>query len=433
MSLTSRLIQLRDVGMARFPRSAGVLTTFVVRVASAALSYLMFIAIGHTSTAIDYRDFALVFTAIGFCAPLAAMGSGQTVFKYLPIMIEEGHGESHLFARHIFGIVLRGILLFAVIGGLIVTQGVARQLDWTFYLVLFAIIATGAFSEILSSFYTVIGSVPVSVAIRELSWRVVLTGGVLAYFKLFGQLGLTQLCLALLLSYVVMLLAFTGRMSAWMLQVWRATGALTMHIPRKQFWSFFGLAVLGLAVIHLDTMILGLAQQSVGLGAFFSAQRTTQVLFFFGQSIGIFAGPIISKQYALGNYREITQFSRRVMLLAGGPTVLCGVVIALLAAPIMSLFRPEFTDYAILLQILLFAPILHTIGGLHVQIPTFCGGEHVYLKWRIILVAIMIPIKIAVAIWGTMVEFAVVTVLDALLVVAMGLVVSRVKCKVPAA
>ncbi|CAN5253481.1 hypothetical protein BH10PSE12_BH10PSE12_05050 [soil metagenome] len=432
MNLSVQFSNVRALILGRFQMGAGVVTTFGIRVICAALSYLMFIAIGRASSAIDFRDFAFVFTVVGFCGPLAALGSQQTVFKYLPMLIHNEDAEQFAFSRHVFKIVCRGILLFALVACVLIDHGVTQKLGWPFYVVIVLTIATGALAEIMSSFYTVMGSVVVSVFVREMLWRVVLIAGVLALYFINGPVTLMELSLVFLLSYIGMLTAFSVKLGGWLGKVWHAARTITMEIPRRQFWSFFGLAVLGLAIIHLDTMILGLAQQSTSLGAFFSAQRTTQVLLFFGQSIGIFAGPIVSKAYALGNHEEITRFSRRTILFAGAPTLLMAVAMAVLAAPIMGMFRPEFTQYSLMLQILLLAPVFLVLGGLHTIIPTYCGGEHVYLSWRVILMVIMIPIKIAAALWGGPLQFAMVTVLDSLLITIMGLVISRVKCRVSA-
>jgi O-antigen/teichoic acid export membrane protein len=319
-----------------------------------------------------------------------------------------------------------------LIACVLIDHGVTQPLTWQFYAVVVLTVATGAMAEIMSSFYTVMGSVVVSVFVREMLWRVVLIAGIIALYFATGPVSLMELSLVFLLSYIAMLVAFSVKLGGWLGKVWHAARTITMDIPRRQFWSFFGLAILGLAIIHLDTMILGLAQQSTSLGAFFSAQRTTQVLLFFGQSIGLIAGPIVSKAYALGDHQEITRFSRRTILFAGAPTLVMAVAMAVLAGPIMGMFRPEFAQYSLMLQILLLSPVCLVLGGLHTIIPTYCGGEHVYLSWRTILMLIMIPVKIAAAVWGGPLQFAMVTVLDSLLITIMGLVISRVKCRVSA-
>lgn len=433
MSVAQNFSKLRTLVNDRFQTGAGVITMFGIRVTCAALSYLMFIAIGHTSTAIDFRDFAFVFTVVGFCGPLAALGSQQTVFKYLPMLIHEENAEQFAFSRHVFKIVCWGIMLLSAVACVLIGHGVSQALAWPFYVVVIATIAFGATAEIMSSFYTVMGSAVLSVFFREMVWRVVLIAGIVGLYAVQGPVSLIEMAIVFLLSYVAMVAGFSVRLGAtWLSKVWHAARSFSMEIPRAQFWSFFGLAALGMAIIHLDTMILGLAQQSTGLSAFFSAQRTTQVLLFFGQSFGMIAGPVISKNYAMGNHKEITRYSRMMILLAGAPTIVTAVGMVIFAAPIMGLFRPEFADYAMVLQVLLLAPVFLTLGGLHAHIPTYCGGEHVYLGWRVALLIAMIPVKVAAAIWGTAMEFALVTVFDTLLITIMGIVVSRMKCRVSA-
>lgn len=432
MSLWSELNRVRILIHERFALAAGMITTFSIRIICAALSYLMFIAVGHVTDAAAYRDFAFLFTVVGFCAPMATLGSNQTVYKYLSMMVHEDHAEKYAFTRHVLRIVAVGIVLFALIAAVLITFGLSVRPSPVVYVLILATLALGAVGEILSAFYTVLGSVVMSVTFREMIWRVVLIAGVLLLYLVQGTVTLVELCIVFFLSYLAMAVAFSIRMREWLARTREAAGKLVMEIPRRQFWSFLGLAAVGMAIVHLDTLILGLAQQSTGLSAFFSAQRTTQVVLFFGQSVALIAGPIVSKEYALGNYHEITKLSRKTVVLAGLPTLALAGLIAVFASPIMGLFRPEFTGYAPLLQILLVGPLLLTLGGLHTVIPTFCGGEHIYLKWRLILIAAMIPIKVAVAMWGTPMEYALVVALDVLAITIMGLTVSRVSCRVPA-
>ena len=85
----------------------------------------------------------------------------------------------------------------------------------------------------------------------------------------------------------------------------------TPHLPDHHFFPSHTDRYCG---IQLDTLLLSIRGPSTELGAFFSAQRIVQVLYFFSQSIGIFASPIVASDFARKDFASITRQSRLAAL-----------------------------------------------------------------------------------------------------------------------
>jgi O-antigen/teichoic acid export membrane protein len=202
--------------------------------------------------------------------------------------------------------------------------------------------------------------------------------------------------------------------------------------PNSQIATFFLLSLIGIASVHLDTMILSIRGPSTELGAFFSAQRAIQILYFFSQSIGVFASPIIAADFARGDLANITRQSRMAALGGLVITLPAAIFLGLLSGQILSLFRPEFGDYWAIVVALSIGPVIYAALGYHSIIPAYCGEEKRYLLGRIIIITLLIPVKLIVVVHSTLLIYSIVCSVEIILAALFGAIMASNYCKVPA-
>ena len=169
----------------------------------------------------------------------------------------------------------------------------------------------------------------------------------------------------------------------------------------------------------------------VEIGAYFSAARTTLVLYFFAYSFGVVMTPAIVVAYEASRLRDITRMSLNAAYQGGGMALLAGAVMFVTSDEILALFNPAFRPYGFLIRILCVGPVLYNIFGLHHVIPPFCGAERAYVGQRLGVFFGASRLKVAAAYAGQIVLFAWLTNLEVFAVVFVGVTLAYRKLGIP--
>jgi len=406
---------------------------FALRVAGAILSYAMFIAVGRTTDAVGFRNFAFLFSVVSFLGPVATLGQGSIVFRYFPALFDRQDPDTSPFLKGILRQVVIGNAMMLPITIAVTYFGVEGPVGWSTYVMVVALILLGSIAEILFAVDRVRRTSLQSIASRDVTWRATMIVLLLGLHQVRHAASLNQLLACLTVGNFITVGFFIFALRDPLRNAFdKAIGVLSFAIPLSQTFNYTGLTILGMAVVQIDVLILGLSHPTTALSAYFAAQRINGVMFFFSQSVGVFAGPAIGRAWAQNDLSGITRLSRNAALSAGSLAAMAGVVLAIFAPIVMGLFRPEFAQQAWILRILLVGPALYTLAGFHAVIPTQCGTEQRYFYWRLALLLIMVPIKIYCAIYLDITVFAIVSTIDVVLLTLVGLYISRAICKAPA-
>jgi O-antigen/teichoic acid export membrane protein len=367
-----------------------------IRVSAAALSYIIFVYIARSTPVDVYTEFALVFSIVGFFAPLAAAGQDKLAIKHISPV-------GRLQPARVVAIVRNQLLPLAA--GTLSCTALAATMVWLtlehpsgpVILLCCGLVAVSGFNEYLFSVYRALGNVVLAIFNKELLWRLTFFMVFAAALWLWNASNIEEVLsfyfISVCAAATFLLLPIAAKLRSGM-------GAPQTRITASSSTEsvlLLGLTAINMAMVHADVIILGMFGNDDDVGPYFSAQRVVQVLYFFIASTSIVAARDVSIGFHAQNYREISKISRRAARHAGGLVLLLFIPIVLLASDILGFFNTAFEPYAHVLTLLAMGPVAYTLGGLHGLIPALCGLERPYFAWRLGILMVFITAKVLVA------------------------------------
>ena len=402
-----------------------VLATFSMRTSSALLSYLTFVLVGRYSSVEAYGQFALLVSITGACGGLATFGQAALAFRHFPTLFAANDPRLHGVVREHLTKMLFGIVAFTTLAVALLAWTNAGA-PGTVLAVAGGIVVVTALGEYLFALYRASGSLLVSLFGKEILWRLLLIGAIVAAAAAGHGLQIEFTASALFISTAGSAILLGVLTLLRIRQVPRGDrGSTPPDATWKQSFVFFGLMVLSVSNGYIDPIILGMADGSaVEIGAYFSAARTTLVLYFFSYSFGVVMTPSVVIAFEASRLRDVARMSRNAAYQGGGMALLAGAIMFVAADEIMALFNPAFRPYGFLIRILCVGPILYNFFGLHHIIPPFCGAEKPYVGLRLCVFFGASLLKAAAAYAGHIVLFAWITNLEVLVVIFVGVILA---------
>ncbi len=402
-----------------------VLATFTMRMSSALLGYLTFVLVGRYSSVEVYGQFALLVSVTGTCGGLATFGQAALVYRHLPTLFVNNDPRIYGIMREHLTKMLFGLVAFTGLATVLLVRTNALVSGAVLAAAAGIVVAT-AVAEYLFALYRSSGSLLVSMFGKEILWRLLLIGAIAASIAAGRSLQLDYMAFALFISTLGSVVLFSVMALSRLRQVPRAgRGAARPDAAWQQSFIFFGLIVLSVSNGYIDPIILGMTDSNpVEIGAYFSAARTTLVLYFFSYSFGVVMTPAVVIAFEASRLRDITRMSRNAAWQGGGMALLTGAVMFIASDEILALFNPAFRSYGFLIRILCIGPILYNLFGLHHVIPPFCGAERAYVGLRLGVFFGASLLKAAAAYAGQIVLFAWLTNLEVLAVTFVGVILA---------
>lgn len=286
------------------------LASLVVKVVTAGLTYVMFVALARAMGPVSYGQFAFGFSLATMLAIGGAMGQQTAILRYWPEDMGAGDGQGAENALQSGW----ALTLIAGAGLSIVLCVVAILLGWveqefSQYAHLLAaalLILPLAAAEYGSSVLRAQGSVWTALMPRDIIWRA-LVPGVVWLLYLWGTeldggqaLALTSALLVLALALQIFAarrrgyhnsLAFNGLGTYWQ----KRGGASR--------WFLTG-TVLDSAALNFDIVLVGLFVTVEASGIYFNAFRTAGLLTLFMFAITLVIAPMVAKHYHAGELRR---------------------------------------------------------------------------------------------------------------------------------
>lgn len=409
---------------------SSVAGVFIIRIISASLAYALFIIIGRTTTLEIYNRFAFLFTLVNFFGPVASLGATSLVFKRWPTLDSERSAEKTRFLSSMTVLVAVSGLIgsgFAVVFSFL---GHGYEGNVVLVFLTSALVIILALTELFFAAFRVMHSVLVGVFVRELLWRTLFIAALAVASLTDTMLSLSVLVLLFCFVSLVALAIFMISSSSYLSLQELIRPNFEQLPPFPQIFTFSLLWLIAISGVHLDTLILSVRGPSTELGAFFSAQRTIQILYFFSQSIGAFAAPTVARNFALNDTKSITKQSR--LAIAGGLVVTApvAVIILLFSETILKLFRPEFSVYWPIIAALSAGPLVYTALGYHVIVPMYCGKETIYLYGRIFLLVLFVPLKLLAALYSDLTIYSLISSAEVILASIYGVIVAKRFCNI---
>ncbi len=344
----------------------------VIKVASAGLSYLMFLLLARWMTPQEYGEFAMAFSFGSFLAFVALRGQHLMVLRYIPQY--EGQGKPALAA----GILVhsRRQLLIGTAWTVALTLAALAILDTRFgwapgdrTLYMGAIFAAPfAYAQYQSHLLRAFGSINRALIPMDVAWRLAVPAAVYAALTL--DLPTSSGAVMLIAS------ALLGGITAW--QWLRDEKHVGKRLnENKQIcevgydvdeWyhtknGLWGITTIGAIIPQLTTVIVGISLSANDAGIFFAALKTSQLLGVLVVACNISTAPIISKYWGKKEYKSIIKIWIYSILFCFFCAINFLLFIFYFGQHLLSFFNVDTDTTYRLLQILIMGQALQALLG----------------------------------------------------------------------
>lgn len=283
------------------------LASLAIKVATAGLTYLMYVVLSRTMGAAEYGYFAFGLSLTTVLAIGASMGQQTAILRYWPEEEVAGRHDRALGALRSGGALtlLAGLLLTVLTLAGAGVGGLFGMPAWHLYAAA-ALILPMAFAEYWSSALRAQGSVWTALAPRDILWRVLTPLAIVALFALNAPLNGWQ---ALLLTAVLLAVALGLQFALARLRRYEIAPGFGGLRP---YWREHGTAsrwfligtVIDSAALNMDTIFIGLLVTAEAAGIYFNAFRTAGLLTLFMFAITLVVAPMVSRHYHAGEMKQ---------------------------------------------------------------------------------------------------------------------------------
>jgi O-antigen/teichoic acid export membrane protein len=370
--------RLRRV-LTRLPLHA--LVTFAIRIAAAALTYLVQIVLARYLGDHDYGLFSLSWVWVMFGGYLGCIGMSQTAVQFLPGYIDQkNHGATIGFVR--FGIQTTFAASLTLCGvalaGLFAAESmgwISTEYQWPF---VFGALCLPffAFQDLLEGLARARGQM--------------MRAFVPPYILRSMMLILTTFVLLALgwppIASTAMLAALIGTVLACIVQAvlvlpaylkLRADGAKSSM--RRREWLkatlplFLADGALNLRQ-YADVILLGLLVEPAILGIYFATSRLVGLLGLVEYSVAAMSGTKFSVAASRNDDADRQQILNLSVVLVFWPTLLGSIALILIGPYLLSFFGTEFVNGASILGILVIGPVIRALAGSSEEMLNMTGA-----------------------------------------------------------
>lgn len=362
------------------------LASLAIKIATAGLTYLMFVFLSRAMTETAYGHFAFGFSLATMLAIGASMGQQTAILRFWPENIGRGANDKARDALRagwtltlLAGLVLSIVLMAsAAVYGLFGPGPLGVVHIYAAALLVLPLAA----AEYGSAALRAQGSVWTALAPRDILWRgaVVLAALVLMVggWRLSGATGLSLTALVLALSVLLQVAQARkrGYRQEFGLQgfgrYWREHG-------KASRWFLLG-TVADSAALNIDIVLVGLFVAAESAGLYFNAFRTAGLLTLFMFAITLVIAPMVAKHYHAGEMRK----AQAVTTLCAWAGFLFSLVVFaaywLFGDLVLSLFGETYADGHLVLVLLSLGLLADAATGPTRIVMMMTGHERDYVR-----------------------------------------------------
>lgn len=360
------------------------LAAFLIKTATAGLSYGMFVTLAKLMSTTEYGYFALGFSIAMLVSALGNLGLNTAVLRFLPEHIINGRTD-----------LARGLLVFSanatciasvlVAGLLVAGQFLLRFLrpDDNFTYLSFAALLVPALAagEFLASVLRARGRTLWALTPRDIFWR----GGVLAVAFVLVSLGVkltgnsSLLVTAAILAVAILGQAiYTGFMFHAELRQSKPVYCFNPWI--KAAMPMWGASTLFMAIQQADILVIGLWLSPEQTARYFAALKTASLLGLMLIAGNLVSAPLISHYFHGNNRAQLARLCRLLAVCLSVPTVLGFGFLIVAGRSLLAWFDPTYTAAYPLLLVLAAGFTIDAISGPTSYFQQMTGRERTYLR-----------------------------------------------------
>ncbi len=359
-------------------------SALLIKVAAAALSFVMFVVIANSMSPSEYGKFAFGFSLAITLSTIAGLGLGTAVLRFLPQY--SSTGESGL-ARGFMLAAGGASIVVPVLTGIALALGIKTYTrfwpgsDLDFLVMAAVLIPVMAVGEFVASALRAQGLTIASMAPRDIIWRAAVAG--LAFLAIhFGfQLDSGEM---LLLASLTLLAIVIGQLFYARFSIRQVIAGKPSHqdypLWIKTLLPMWGAASLYALVQQFDVVILGLFLSPEDSGSYFAALRTAGLLSLLLIAGNMISAPLIAKYYHNGDRAMLQKLVRLLTAGIAIPTLLGLLFLALIGGWLLRLYDPSFISAYPILLILGVGFTFDAVAGPTGYMLQMVGKENAYLK-----------------------------------------------------
>jgi O-antigen/teichoic acid export membrane protein len=393
--------------------AAGV-STLLIKVGSAGLSYLMFVLIANAISPEDYGRFGIGFALAITLGNIAALGTSTSLLRFLPQYQSTNRPD---LAKGYFLDTSRAVagfaLLIALCIGLVayVSQQYygPAQSNYLFAAAALTLIVT--FTDYVSHALRGLGSISLSQLPKDVVWRAIVCVFALAS-AVYGyhQNGTTVLVfcfVSLAMVTLVQLVASLGTFGKLLAVSETARDRAGWVKTMLPIWGVVSLTAL---VQQFDVVVLGIMGRADEGGAYFAALRTASLLSMLLLAGNLAAAPLMSSLYHSGDRAGLVRMVRLISAAIGFPTLVGLIFLMFTGTWLLRLFDPMFVSAYWILIILGCGFAGEAAAGPSAYLLQMTGHERTYLKilatsYGLVIVAQLVFVPLY-GLWGAAVPSA---------------------------
>lgn len=368
--------------------ATGSILSFAIKIGSAGLSFLMFVALARAMDAKSYGIVGIVFSLATFCAVVGSIGQRSNVMRYAATFDEK---NNHDLRRGVvvFGYVISscGALIAGMFGAVFLYFSI--DISTTVSLLIGMVALTVAFGlvEYQSRAMRVSAAIPLILLPRDVFWRGFIF--VMAALMAVSAPPMTDAHSAWIWLLAVSLFLVVG-IQFWLYQArYPAKSIIGKYEIRPREWLQASLGpwaslVAVSAAANLAVVFVGAFMDVHNVGPFFAALRTSQLLGLFTLATEIVLTPMLARFIANNNYKKVQNVSTLSSLLGGGFSIVGLIIFWLFGSFLLRFFGADFDSAYPALIIMSVGYAINSLAG-----PTsplmMMGGRALHLSQMQIL------------------------------------------------
>jgi O-antigen/teichoic acid export membrane protein len=379
------------------------LVSLLIKVATAGLTYGMYVILSRVMGATEYGYFAFGLSLATILAIGANFGQQTAILRYWPEEMVAGLPGKALAALRAGGAItfIAGLVVSLLLIGVSAVAGAAQGGPVLHLYAAAALILPLALAEYWSSVLRAQGSVWTALTPRDIVWRLALPLLVVGLY--YAGVGLSGWA-ALLLTAAVLALSLGLQYlvaSARRYEIAAGTAGLKAYWAEhgKASWSFFMGTVLDSAALNVDIILVGLLVAPAAAGVYFNAFRTAGLLTLFMFAITLVVAPMVAQHYHAGEMRK----AQAITALCAWAGFLFSLVVfagfLVFGDQVMSLFGGNSEQGALLLVILSIGLLFDAATGPSRIVLMMTGHERDYVRifGGIIVLGMIVQIPVIMA------------------------------------
>lgn len=373
---------LRSLLSSGLNKSLGAL---LIKLATAALTYLTYVVLSRTMSGLDYGNFAIGLSLATVLSIVALLGQQTLVLRLWPEAMLKGDGAAAVEAVRagsaltIVASVGLGALL---IGGALLIDAMRPQADGVLHVVAAAaLVLPLALAEFQSSALRAQGSLWTALAPRDLLWRSVLPLVVvllaIAGIVLDGAQALV-LSAALLLLALLLQGAMASARHRPLAPRFAGIGTFWARHADVSRWLLYG-AIISTVALNIDTLVVGLLVDEASAGIYFNAARTAGLMTLFTYAATLVVAPRLARFFSEGDMRKAQAITMVSAWSGFAFSVLAFLCFLVFGRQLLAIFGPSYTGGWAILIILSIGLLIDAATGSSPAAMMMTGHERAYV------------------------------------------------------